>query len=121
MSPSTEICGHPQTHRALLVAYNILRLVADNPGQYGRFKVARVMIGLRPYQLDDEEWAKLQAYALSDHLQTYTVQMMVRLVDSLIAPESGLLVVTKGDRPRLCLTRAGFKTLIHLEGIFEAE
>ncbi|MCW2955151.1 MAG: hypothetical protein JWO69_20 [Thermoleophilia bacterium] len=92
-------------------AHALLRLIADQPGQMGRLRAARIIGGYAVPHRDEEEAARLTRYSIQ---LDWPLREIVRLVDALI--NGSLLAQTAGPRPVLVLTRSGFAALGVLEG-----
>ncbi|MCW2923630.1 MAG: hypothetical protein JWM98_1034 [Thermoleophilia bacterium] len=91
-------------------AHATLRLVAEHPGEMGRLRAARLVGGYPVPHRDDEEAVELGRYAVQ---LDWPLREITRLVDALIAGR--MVAQTKGPRPVLVLTRAGYRTLEALE------
>lgn len=94
-------------------SHAILRMVGDFPGQMGRLRAARLVGGFAVQHHSPEEAAQLAAYAID---LDWPMREVTRLVDALIAGR--LLAQTPGPRPVLVLTRAGFRALEALDGLY---
>jgi len=95
------------------VAHNTLRLVGDRPGQYGRLRVARIVVGFPVVDVSGEDHT---GYVTD---VDWTLHTSVELVDTLIA--GGFIAQEIGMRPTLVLTRAGHRALDALEALNEKE
>lgn len=92
------------------MAHAVLRIVGERPGQVGRLRCVRIVLGLSISVNDGEEdiWAQYDS-----GIRGWTLREGVSLIDALI--DGGLVTQTIGQRPTLCLTRAGHRALDALE------
>lgn len=93
-----------------VIAFNLLRMVAEHPGQMGRLRAARIIGGYPVPWREPEDAAKMVSYAVSTE---WRLRELVDFVDVML--DSGLLAATAGPRPSLVLTRAGFRALEAIE------
>lgn len=87
------------------VAHAVLRLTGEQPGQLGRVRTARVVLGKETeLEYDTRPYAVAEGWLL---------RHVVELIDALI--EGNILAQTTGPRPTLVLTLPGFCALEALE------
>lgn len=94
------------------VAHQVLRVVADFPGQMGRHRAARIVSGL-PVTVIEGDPDMFASYVAQP--ADWPLKEFVAMVDALLA--GGLLAQTIGQRPTLVLTRVGFRALEALEHV----
>lgn len=86
----------------------VLKIVAEHPGQLGRLRIARWYTG------DDNLNPAINTDITPPHHDLSTADV-TRLIDSML--ETDLLTHTDTPRPKICITRAGWRALDTVESI----
>ena len=100
--------------RAEKYVHQMLRLVCDYPGQFGRLRATRVIGGYSfPERDGSPPKSALQSYVFANN--EHSLGELVELTDAMLS--GGLIDQTPGIRPTLVLRRAGFRALEALESM----
>ena len=91
------------------ISLAVLRFVADHPATFGRHRTARILVG----RINEDDLDRAPTLPVEPLLAGETQARIVRAIDELVA--AGIVAKSFGDRPRLALTRCGWRFLAALE------